>query len=302
MSDNNSICSSLISRLNKFGLTSVLTDKVVETMDGLLSTDTGSSTEFVEDPDTVSDDGINNDDKVKIDNMVENESYLSMLMSNRMTWLFNRLEEEYSLDMNNESVCNYLGRILKADKECWLTRFSSGDQETKRQFLAKAEECKREEEQVKRMDLLKRKEELELEFSKLSMSTSVNTGVSTIQEVAPTMLTSTGVQDTNSTLLEILKDLANSKIHKEMASQVFTPAALAKDGIKNFQSKRDPKIFNPNSRDYTDDVDSFLAALEIEFRTNYVPENEWRMLILLRLPVYLQEIYGDLDRFPEYKL
>ena len=32
-----------------------------------------------------------------------------------------------------------------------------------------------------------------------------------------------------------------------------------------------------------------------------MPENEWRMLILLRLPVYLQEIYGDLDRFPEYK-
>ena len=107
----------------------------------------------------------------------------------------------------------------------------------KRQFQAEAVECKRKEEEVKCMDLLKRKEQLELEISKLSKSTSVDTGVPIINEVAPTMLTSTGVHDsnsTNNTLLEILTDLTDNKLKQDLKSQVFTPAALAKDGIKNF--------------------------------------------------------------------
>ena len=68
MSDNNSICASLIERLNKFELDQELSDKVVDTMDGLLSTDTGSSTEVVMDPNVDSQDGVNNHEEGKIDN------------------------------------------------------------------------------------------------------------------------------------------------------------------------------------------------------------------------------------------
>ena len=152
-------------------------------------------------------------------------------------------------------------------------RTKNGGCHVLRQMMTRPEavKCKRKEKEGRRIDLLKGKEQLKLELSKLSMSTSVDTRVSIINEVAPTMVTGTGVHDqssTNNTLLEILRDLTDNKIRQDLRSQVFTPAALAKDGIKNFQNKRDPKIFNPNN------VDSFLTALEIEFRTNYVPEDE----------------------------
>ena len=68
MSDNISICASLIDRLNKFELNKELTDKVADTMDGLLSTDTGSSTEVIVDPNVDSEDEVNNHNKGKIDN------------------------------------------------------------------------------------------------------------------------------------------------------------------------------------------------------------------------------------------
>jgi hypothetical protein len=70
MSDNNSICASLIERLNKFELDQELTDKVVDTMDGLLSTDTGSSTEVVMDPNVDSEDGVHNHEEGIIDNNI----------------------------------------------------------------------------------------------------------------------------------------------------------------------------------------------------------------------------------------